>query len=518
MALSALVAGLRVLVADPDPTIRAAAKSQLMRSGFDRILEASTMRQAADVIRLQRPHLVITNVSFPDGSGASLLQQARRAADSSELPFVLLAASATDAVASRAAGLARCALLVSPFTPEQLRDVVTRVLDTSVAASAEAGAESGEEPGIPPGTEPEPPAEPNQPAEADTGHESEPVLRAELPADNILAICEDGGGERDIDPLKLITLPGYEKLRVLVLDGNVLHRTQIEGLLRELGFENVTGTDSGATALKRAETGRIDYLLCECLPADIGPSGFDILRAVRANELTNSLPVVMLTATAEKENVLRALRLKADDYLLKPISLRLLADSFNRVLHQEELNRRSGNTYKGICLNDEAAIATAQQLVRNASSGQSDETRQLESLRILLVDEDEKFRCICSTLLRRMGFRRVMETSSGASASKKIEHGLVDIVFCEWFVVGVSGLEIVRSVRSVDFLRSVPFIMLTEVASKEAVMSALRAGVTDFVLKPCSVETLAESLARVLTSQRAVPKAPIELERAVLPP
>src|SRR5262249_8481123 len=153
------------------------------------------------------------------------------------------------------------------------------------------------------------------------------------------------------------------------------------------------------------------------------------------------------------------------------------AESMNRVLAQEEENRRAGSSYKGICLDDEGAIALAADLIRNAHVGASG-VKPPTALRILLVDEDEKFRCHCGSLLRRMGFHRVMETSSGASALKKIEHALVDVVFCEWSVCGVSGLEIARSVRSVDFLRGLPFVMLTEICSKDHVMNALRAGVT----------------------------------------
>lgn len=471
---SQVMAGLRVLIAEPDATIRQSAKTALMRSGFARILEAPTFKEAVEKLRTQRPHLVITNVDLAGGSGAMLLQGARRQEESEDLPFVLLAADRSDPVAQKAAELRRCRLVRVPFVAEELLDAVAAVLDTAVSENPP----EHEAPGI------------AGAASSDS-------------ATRLLAIASEHEPSGD-EARKLITLPGHERLRVLLVDGNAIHRAQIAESLHALGFEHVTAIDSTATALKRIESGREDLVLCECFPSETGPSGFDLLRAVRANEVTNSIPVVMLTTIAESDAVVRALRLKADDYLLKPLPLRSLANSLNRIFAQEEENRRTGNTYKGICLDDAAAVATAAQLVRNASTGRRDGTTELDSLRILLVDEDEKFRCVCGTLLRRMGFQKILETTSGASATRKLEHGRVDLVFCEWSVVGVSGLEILRSIRAIDFLRGVPFVMLTEVSTKEHVLSALRAGVTDYIVKPCSIESLAESLSAILIERRSV--------------
>ena len=360
---------MRVLIVEPKEELRGAAKSALMRMGFSRIIETANLDGGRRAFFPTEINLIICNFSLPDGSAANLLHDIRKMEACEHLPFVFLVSDIGGDIGQKAAAIPNCGVVATAFTPKELQQGIAKALGGTVPAPVE---------------------------------DTRRVYTIEQIPDTQLAICSDPvleGDDRARDAV--ITLPGYENLRVMVIDSNKIHRIQMEDALTSLGFRDVKGVESSLVALKRIETGRVDFVLCEWNPD--GLSGLELLRATRANELSNALPFVMFTGRADKEQVLRALRLRADDYVLKPISLSGLADTFNRVLMQEEINRKSGTTYKGICLNDQAAIETAEQMMKAAYSPNGTPESGLPDLRILMVDEDEKFRRICGSFLGRMG-------------------------------------------------------------------------------------------------------------------
>ncbi len=128
--------------------------------------------------------------------------------------------------------------------------------------------------------------------------------------------------------------------RILVVDDEVKILKMVSDYLTAVGFE-VTGASDGIEALKKFNEGDFDLLVLDyMLP---GIDGIDIIRKIRnsGNE-SSSIPVVMLTARAEEADKLMGLEIGADDYMVKPFSLKELAARIRAVL------RRSGKGDSGI--------------------------------------------------------------------------------------------------------------------------------------------------------------------------
>ncbi len=104
---------------------------------------------------------------------------------------------------------------------------------------------------------------------------------------------------------------------LLVVDDEELNRDLLSRRLRKAGFEAVTAAD-GHEALALVARGGIDLVLLDIMMP--GVSGLEVLRRLRADEMSAKLPIIMVTAKVQPEDVVGALELGADDYVTKPVN------------------------------------------------------------------------------------------------------------------------------------------------------------------------------------------------------
>ena len=98
-----------------------------------------------------------------------------------------------------------------------------------------------------------------------------------------------------------------KNMKILIVDDFSTMRRIIKNLLRDLGFTNTAEADDGNTALPMLQSGSFDFLVTDWnMP---GMTGIDLLRAVRADERLKTLPVLMVTAEAKREQIIEAARL-----------------------------------------------------------------------------------------------------------------------------------------------------------------------------------------------------------------
>src|SRR5688572_30329106 len=117
--------------------------------------------------------------------------------------------------------------------------------------------------------------------------------------------------------------------RILVVEDDSAIRQGIVDALKFAGYE-VLQAANGNDGMAQGLRATIDLLMLDLvLP---GPSGFDILKAVRAARAT--LPVILLTARGEEADRVQGLRLGADDYVVKPFSVRELLARVEAVLRR----------------------------------------------------------------------------------------------------------------------------------------------------------------------------------------
>ena len=103
---------------------------------------------------------------------------------------------------------------------------------------------------------------------------------------------------------------------MLVVDDERINREILSRMLSRNGHDVLTA-DSGEAALERLEEQLPDLVLLDVIMS--GMSGFDVLKTIRSRYPDGALPVIMVTAEAERENVVRAFTEGANDYLTKPL-------------------------------------------------------------------------------------------------------------------------------------------------------------------------------------------------------
>lgn len=126
-------------------------------------------------------------------------------------------------------------------------------------------------------------------------------------------------------------------MKILIVDDFSTMRRIIKNLLRDLGFTNTQEADDGLTALPMLEKGNFDFLITDWnMP---GMMGIDLLRAVRADPNLASLPVLMVTAEAKKEQIVEAAQAGVNGYVVKPFTAATLKEKIEKIFERIEANK-----------------------------------------------------------------------------------------------------------------------------------------------------------------------------------
>lgn len=113
-------------------------------------------------------------------------------------------------------------------------------------------------------------------------------------------------------------------------------------------------------------------------------------------------------------------------------------------------------------------------------------------MRVLVADDSSTMRKIILRSLQAVGVSEATEASDGSEALSLFNAGEFDIVLTDWNMPGKTGLEVVEEIRAKD--ASVPIIMVTTEAEKGRLMQAIQAGVSDYLIKPFTADTLRQKL------------------------
>lgn len=120
------------------------------------------------------------------------------------------------------------------------------------------------------------------------------------------------------------------------------------------------------------------------------------------------------------------------------------------------------------------------------------------SLRVLVVDDQQSMRGLTRHSLERIGVTQAVDVSSGEKALAALQSEKFDLIISDWNMEGISGLDLLTSVRKNPLISKTPFIMATSENTKAQIMAAVQAGVNNYVLKPFSVADLRTKMEAVL--------------------
>ena len=121
-----------------------------------------------------------------------------------------------------------------------------------------------------------------------------------------------------------------------------------------------------------------------------------------------------------------------------------------------------------------------------------------KSMKVMIVDDYKTMLRILRNLLKQLGFSDIEEASDGAEALQKLRQAAYGLVISDWNMEPMTGMQLLREVRSDDQLKGLPFIMVTAESKTENVIAAKQAGVSNYIVKPFNAETLKQKMTSVL--------------------
>ena len=121
------------------------------------------------------------------------------------------------------------------------------------------------------------------------------------------------------------------------------------------------------------------------------------------------------------------------------------------------------------------------------------DTRNL-AMRALVVDDSAMTRMVVKKTLNSLGVEDVAEAGDGAAALEIVRGGGVGVIFSDWNMPVMTGLDLLKAVRQSD--KAVPFIMITTEGSREKIVDAITHGVSDYLVKPFTPVQVREKVAK----------------------
>ena len=116
------------------------------------------------------------------------------------------------------------------------------------------------------------------------------------------------------------------------------------------------------------------------------------------------------------------------------------------------------------------------------------------NIKVLVVDDFATMRSIVKDILKQIGFTNVIEADNGTTALAVIKKDKIDLIISDWNMPKMTGLDLLKTVRGDDSLKDIPFVMVTAEAQNYKVIQAIEAGVSNYIVKPFTAETLKEKL------------------------
>ncbi len=118
-------------------------------------------------------------------------------------------------------------------------------------------------------------------------------------------------------------------IKILIVDDMQTMRRILKSALADIGFNDVTDTDGGESALPMLENGEYDLLITDWnMP---GMEGIDLLKAVRASDKLKAMPVLMVTAEAKRDQIMEAAQAGVNGYIVKPFQPAMLKEKIGKV-------------------------------------------------------------------------------------------------------------------------------------------------------------------------------------------
>lgn len=121
-------------------------------------------------------------------------------------------------------------------------------------------------------------------------------------------------------------------------------------------------------------------------------------------------------------------------------------------------------------------------------------------MKILIVDDSSTMRRIIGNVVMQLGIEKESfdEAEDGLKAWNMLSNKQYDVILTDWNMPNMNGLELVKKIRAEGNHKTTPIIMITTEGGKSEVITALKAGVNNYIVKPFNAEILKDKLDGVL--------------------
>ena len=124
-------------------------------------------------------------------------------------------------------------------------------------------------------------------------------------------------------------MPADPNMKIMVVDDMSTMRRIVKNILKQLGFANVEEAENGQEALSKMKEGTFGFVVSDWnMPV---MSGIELLKAIRADGQLKDIPVLMVTAEAQKENIVEAVQAGVSNYIVKPFTAEIMQEKMAKI-------------------------------------------------------------------------------------------------------------------------------------------------------------------------------------------
>ncbi len=123
---------------------------------------------------------------------------------------------------------------------------------------------------------------------------------------------------------------GDTDMKILIVDDFSTMRRIVRNLLKEIGYTNTDEAEDGQVALAKLKAEPFDFVVSDLNMPNM--NGFELLHSIRADSRLKSLPVLLVTAEAKKEDIITAAQAGASGYIVKPFTKATLEEKLNKII------------------------------------------------------------------------------------------------------------------------------------------------------------------------------------------
>lgn len=118
-------------------------------------------------------------------------------------------------------------------------------------------------------------------------------------------------------------------MKVLIVDDFATMRRIMKNILKQIGFTNIIEADDGTTALEELKNNSIDLIISDWNMPKM--TGLDLLKTVRGSDEFKNIPFLMVTAEAQKQNVIDAVQAGVSNYVVKPFTAEAISEKIQKI-------------------------------------------------------------------------------------------------------------------------------------------------------------------------------------------